>query len=155
MVTLFGQQLTFESQLMSSSFFCLFVYLFIFFFERERQSMSRGRTEREGDTESEAGSRLWTVSIEPDVGLELVNLEIMTWVKVRCLTDWATQAPLSSCFLHFPGCQKIKIRSELASAAVFKRQCKSKGNFHMWKSISLYNWGSSTQPKSGSDQTAM
>ena len=28
-------------------------------------------TEREGDTESEAGSRLCTVSIEPDAGLEL------------------------------------------------------------------------------------
>ena len=30
---------------------------------------------REGDTESEAGSKLVTVSIEPDVGLELTNRE--------------------------------------------------------------------------------
>ena len=40
-------------------------------------SGGRGR-EREGDTESEAGSRLWAVSTEPDAGLELVNLEITT-----------------------------------------------------------------------------
>ncbi|XP_046950673.1 adhesion G protein-coupled receptor E2-like isoform X1 [Lynx rufus] len=45
---------------------------------RERQSASRGGTEREGDTELEAGSRLCNISTEPDVGLELVNGEIMT-----------------------------------------------------------------------------
>ena len=37
----------------------------------------RGR-ERWGDTESEAGSRLRAVSTEPDVGLELMDREIMT-----------------------------------------------------------------------------
>ena len=40
--------------------------------------MSEGRAEREGDTESEAGSRLRAVSIEPDAGLELMNCGIMT-----------------------------------------------------------------------------
>ena len=40
--------------------------------------MSREWAETEGDTESEAGSRLRAVSTEPDVGLELVNCEIMT-----------------------------------------------------------------------------
>ena len=40
--------------------------------------MSRGGAEREGDTVSEAGSRLLAVSTEPDVGLELMNSEIMT-----------------------------------------------------------------------------
>ena len=40
--------------------------------------MSRGGKEREGDTESEAGSRLLAVSIEPNAGLELTNHEIMT-----------------------------------------------------------------------------
>ena len=40
--------------------------------ERERQSMSRECVwMRERDTESEAGSRLWTVSTEPNAGLEL------------------------------------------------------------------------------------
>ena len=40
--------------------------------------MSRGEAEREADTESEADSRLQTVSTETYVGLELRSLEIMT-----------------------------------------------------------------------------
>ena len=40
--------------------------------------MSREGVEIEGDTESEASSRLWAVSTEPDVGLELMNRETMT-----------------------------------------------------------------------------
>ena len=58
--------------------------------------MSMGGTERGGDTESEAGPRLWAVSTEPDTGLELPDREIMTWAEVGRLTDWATQAPLRS-----------------------------------------------------------
>ena len=54
--------------------------------------------EKEEDTESEAGSRLWAVSTEPDAGLELMNCEIMTWAEVGSLTDWATQAPPISFF---------------------------------------------------------
>ena len=53
---------------------------------------TEGQTE--GDTESEAGSRLWAVSPEPDVELELINREIMTRAEVGHLTDRATQAPL-------------------------------------------------------------
>ena len=56
--------------------------------------MNGGGAEREGDTESEAGSRLRAISPEPNAGLELTNREIMTWVEVGRLTDWATQAPL-------------------------------------------------------------
>ena len=52
----------------------------------------RGR-EREGVTESKGGSRLWAVSTEPDEGLEPTDRDIMTWAKVRRLTDRATQAP--------------------------------------------------------------
>ena len=52
--------------------------MFIFDRERERQSMSGGGAERKGDTESEAGSRLCTVSTEPDAGLELTDRKIMT-----------------------------------------------------------------------------
>ena len=40
--------------------------------------MSTGVAEREGDTESEAGPRIRTVSTEPDGGFELTNREIMT-----------------------------------------------------------------------------
>ena len=70
--------------------------MFIYFWRKERQSMGGGGAEREGDTESEMGFRLWAVSTEPDVGLELTNHEIMTWAEVGRLTDWATQgAPVS------------------------------------------------------------
>ena len=58
--------------------------------------MNGGGAEREGDTESEAGSRLWAISPEPDAGLELTDREIVTWAEVGCLTDWATQAALGS-----------------------------------------------------------
>ena len=60
--------------------------------------MGRGR-EREGDTGSKAGSRLWAVSTEPDLGLELTNRGIMTWAEVRHLTDWATQVSLMALIL--------------------------------------------------------
>ena len=63
----------------------------------ERESVSRGGAEREGDT---AGSRLWAVSTEPNVGLKPMNREIMTWVEVRRLTNWATQAPCISVRLN-------------------------------------------------------
>ena len=59
-------------------------FFYFYLFLRQRESMNRGGSEREGDTESETGSRLWAVSTEPDVGLELTDREIMTW---------ATQAP--------------------------------------------------------------
>ena len=55
--------------------------------------MNGGGAEREGDTESEAGSRLWAISPEPDAGLELTDHEIVTWAEVGRSTDWATQAP--------------------------------------------------------------
>ena len=66
--------------------------------------MNGGGSEREGDTESEAGSRLWAISPEPHAGLELTDRKIVTWAEVGRLTDWATQAPQSSAILmhlHF------------------------------------------------------
>ena len=42
-----------------------------------------GEAERKGDTESEAGTRLRTVSTEPDARLELRNCKIVTQVEVR------------------------------------------------------------------------
>ena len=70
-----------------------FFLTFIYFWDRERQSMNGGGAEREGDTELEAGSRLWAISPEPDAGLELTVREIVTWAEVGRSTDWATQAP--------------------------------------------------------------
>ena len=69
-----------------------FFLTFIHFWETE-QEWGRGR-KREGNTESEAGSRIWAVSTEPDTGLEPMNCETMTWAEVGRSTDWATQAPL-------------------------------------------------------------
>ena len=40
--------------------------------------MNGGGSEREGDTESETGSRLQSVSTKPDAGLELTDREIVT-----------------------------------------------------------------------------
>ena len=70
----------------------------MFIFERDGETECKQGRGREGDTESEAGSRLLTVSTEPDPGLKLMNHEIMTWAKVGRLSDWATQAPLGSFF---------------------------------------------------------
>ena len=58
--------------------------------KREKQSVSEGWAEWEGDTESEAGSRLWVVSTKPNTELEHTDHKIMTWAKVRYLTNWAT-----------------------------------------------------------------
>ena len=70
--------------------------MFIYFWDRERQNMSREEAEREGDTECEAGSKLWAVSTEPNAELKATNHEIMTRVEVGPSADWATQAPLIS-----------------------------------------------------------
>ena len=63
--------------------------------------MSRGGAEREKETESEAGSRLWAVSIEPNTGLELTDCEIMPWAEVRRLPDSATQVPRGVDFFNY------------------------------------------------------
>ena len=73
--------------------------MFVHFWETERE-LGRGR-EREGGTDSEAGSRLWAVSTESDVGLEPTNCEIMPWAEVGGLTDWTTQVSLMDLFLGF------------------------------------------------------
>ena len=52
--------------------------MFIFFLERETECKWDRDREREGDTESESGSRLRAINIEPDVGLDPTNYEIMT-----------------------------------------------------------------------------
>ena len=65
--------------------------MFIHYRETERHSMSMGGAERGADTEPEAGSRLWAISTEWDAGLEPTNREIVTWAKVRRLTNGATQ----------------------------------------------------------------
>ena len=67
--------------------------MLIYFWANARDRVQAAEGQTEGDTESEAGSRLPAVSAEPDVGLKLMNREIMTWAEVWCLSDWATQVP--------------------------------------------------------------
>ena len=55
--------------------------------ERDRQTELEWGRSREGDTESKAGSRLQAVSTEPDMGLEVMNHEIVTQAEVGHLTD--------------------------------------------------------------------
>ena len=52
----------------------------------------RGGVEREGDTESEAAPGPELSAQSPTRGSNSRTV-IMTWAEVRCLTDWATQAP--------------------------------------------------------------
>ena len=61
-----------------------FFNVYLLLRDRDWQSASRGgaEREREGDTESDADSRLWGVSTEPDEGLKLTNCEIVTWAEV-------------------------------------------------------------------------
>ena len=56
--------------------------------------MSGGGAGSKGDTESEAGSRFWADSSEPNAGLEPTNCEIMIWAEVGLLTNWATEVSL-------------------------------------------------------------
>ena len=80
------------------------VFFNIYLFSRESERASRGGAEREGDTQREASSRLWAISTEPNVGLELTSCEIMTWAQVGGLPDCAPHhAFLKKClmFIYF------------------------------------------------------
>ena len=126
--------------------------MFIFERERERESASRWGAEREGDTESEAGSRLWAGSTEPNAGLQLLDHEIMTWAKVRRPADWATQAPLFPHILNcsfFPSpcpssslCWRIKIRHSGSSSCLYVVSHKSHNSLRntQYKPNNLHNY---------------
>ena len=68
--------------------------------DREKQSMNGGGAEREGDTASKTGSRLRAISPEPDVGLELTDGEIVTWLKSDAQPTAPTRGPYSYIFKH-------------------------------------------------------
>ena len=86
--------------------FIFFAYLFILrdiYFERQHK-WGRGRERGR----QRIPSRLHTASIEPNMGLEPTNGEILTWAEVGPLTDWAIQAPqqwvkLKNSFSGAPG----------------------------------------------------
>ena len=70
---------------------------FLSYFERKCKQV-RGREKQEKER---IPSRLHAVSTEPDVGLKLMNSEIMTWAEADCLMDWATQVPPILLFSNF------------------------------------------------------
>ena len=73
------------------NFFFLNIYLFL-----GECKQGRGRERGTGDLKQ---ALCWQAdSSEPEVGLELMNYEIITWAKVGCSTDWATQVSL---FMNF------------------------------------------------------
>ena len=72
-----------------------FLKMFIYFWERETECERGRRKEREGDTESEAGFRLWAVSTETDTGLKLGTDKMMTQAEVGRLTNWDWAPALS------------------------------------------------------------
>ena len=66
--------------------------------EKERESVSRGGAER---GRHRIQRRLRALSCQPNNGLEPINCEIITWTKVGCSTNWATQVPPFVLFLKF------------------------------------------------------
>ena len=95
----------------------IFKNCFIYFWERDSVQAGRGRErEREKENPKQAlhcQRRAWggaathepwdhdlswnqeldIQQTEPDMGLKLMNCEIMTWAKVGCSTNWTTQVP--------------------------------------------------------------
>ena len=54
---------------------------FICFWDTERDRAQVGEGQRGGDTESKAGSRLWSVSTEPNLGLKPMN--VRSWPEPK------------------------------------------------------------------------
>ena len=133
-----GGWLSFHCVLLYIFFLKFFKCLFIFETERDRAWTGEGQREREGDTESEAGSRLWAVSTEPNMGLELTDREIMTWAEDGQPTDWVTQVPLPAHFWQ-SYCLLIFV---IPSFFPFKHFICSYFTFREWLSQNLKAYGS-------------
>ena len=75
----------------------------VYFWERETDRQSQG----DRGSQADLCWQQWA-----DVGLELLDHEIMTWTKVGSLTNWATQAPqlISYCvkWHKMPPCREDK-----------------------------------------------
>ena len=90
--------------------FSNFFLMFIFEKEKKRQSIRWGGAEREGDTESEAGYRLWVVNVglKPTWDHDLSQSWMLNWLNhpgIPGVTFLDGSAP-SSCI--FPFCSAIQ-----------------------------------------------
>ena len=59
----------------------------VFIFEREREREHKWRRGRQRGGQRTGSGLCADSSEQPNVGLELLNLEIMTWAEVRRSTD--------------------------------------------------------------------
>lgn len=83
--------------------------LFYFIFGGESERVNGGEWQRERETHKQVPRP--ATSVEPKVGLDLRNCEIMAWTEIKSqTTDWAPQEPWSTCLNSrnesFPGRQK-------------------------------------------------
>ena len=69
--------------------------MFVYFGERESESGGGAEKGRQ-NLKQAPGSELSAQNLMR--GSNSTSCEIMTWAKVRCLIDWATQAPESEPF---------------------------------------------------------
>ena len=83
-----SQQSYAQASFFSNPHLFFFLQFYLFFWESEwERAWVGGEVEVEGEADSSVGR-------EPDAGLQ--DPKIMTQVKGRCLTVWATQAPQST-----------------------------------------------------------
>ena len=74
-----------HSRTCKSLFFFKFIYLF---WERDRERKHEGLGQREREIDS-IPSRLHAICAEPDLGLKLMNCEIMAWAKIKSrMLNW-------------------------------------------------------------------
>ena len=92
-------------------FFLKFLKNIYLFLRDRKHEWVKGR----GKGGQKIWNRLCTDSREPNVGLELINHKIMTWAKVRCSTDRATQAPWMMRIFN-----ALAYNSELKYTGIFK-----------------------------------
>ena len=75
---------------------CVFFFKFIHF-KREIEKAQVGEGQREGETESQAGF-VHAIRAEADVGLKLMNSEIMTWAEIKSWTlNWLSHPGAPKC----------------------------------------------------------
>ena len=117
-------------------------WLWIWERESEQAWASRGGAGRE------TLMCLCTISAEPNVGLELTNHEITTWVEVGCLINRTTQVPLPSVvsFFFFFKCPLICERERKSTS---RGGAKREGDYRIWSRLQSLSNLSAQSPTRG------